>query len=57
MHWDTFKDDNTVGGDRGCSVGEVRACTTSPMLDYKTFKLDIHPLHFWVNFQKFRTKG
>ena len=41
MHWDTFKQDNysTVGGDGGCRVGEVRAGTTSPMPDYKGFKL------------------
>ena len=27
MHWDTFEQNyyNTVGGDRGCRVGEVRA--------------------------------
>ena len=30
MHWDTFKQDSTVGGDGGCRVGEVRAGTTSP---------------------------
>ena len=29
----------TVGGDGGCRVGEVRAGTTSPMLDHKGFKL------------------
>ena len=29
----------TVGGDRGCRVGEVRAGTTSPMPDHKGFKL------------------
>ena len=36
MHWDTFKWDNynTVGGDGGCRVGEVRAGTTSPMPDH-----------------------
>ena len=41
MHWDTFKQDNgsTVGGDGGCRVGEVRAGTTSPVLDHKGFKL------------------
>ena len=32
MHWDTAKQDNysTVGGDGGCTVGEVRASTSSP---------------------------
>ena len=30
---------NTVGGDGGCRVGEVRASTTSPMPDHKGFKL------------------
>ena len=41
MHWDTFKHDNysTVGGDGGGRVGEVRAGTTSPILDHKGFKL------------------
>ena len=41
MHWDTFKQDNysTVGGDGVCRVGEVRAGTTSPMPDHKSFKL------------------
>ena len=36
MHWDTLKqdNDNTVGGDGGCRVGEVRAGTTSPMPDH-----------------------
>ena len=29
----------TVGGDGGCRVGEVRACTTSPMPDHKGFNL------------------
>ena len=29
----------TVGGDGGCRVGEVRACTTSPMPDHKGFKI------------------
>ena len=29
----------TVGGDRGCRVGEVQAGTTSPMPDHKGFKL------------------
>ena len=29
----------TVGGDGGCRVGEVRAGTTSPMPDRKSFKL------------------
>ena len=40
MHWDTFKKDNysIVGGHGGCRVGEVRAGTTSPMLDYKGYK-------------------
>ena len=40
MHWNTFKQDNynTVGGDEGCRVGEVRAGTTSPMPDHKDFK-------------------
>ena len=50
MHWDTFKQGNhsTVGGDGRCSGGEVRAGTTSPMPDYKGFKLqelsEIHSL-------------
>ena len=39
-----------TGGDEGCRVGKVRAGTTSPMPDYKGFKLqymfEIHPLHF-----------
>ena len=41
MHWETFKQENssTVGGDGGCRVGEVQAGTTSPMQDYKAFKL------------------
>ena len=41
IDWDTFKHDNysTVGGNGGCRVGEVRAGTTSPMPDYKGFKL------------------
>ena len=41
MHWDTFGQDNynTVGGDGGCRVGEVRAGTTSPMPEHKGFKL------------------
>ena len=41
MHWDTFKQNNvsTVGGDRRCKVGEVRAGTTSSMLDHKGFKV------------------
>ena len=41
MHWDTFKQKNyhTVGGDGGCRVGKVRVGTTSPMPDYKGFKL------------------
>ena len=30
---------NTVGGDGGCRVGEVRAGTTSPMPNHKGFKL------------------
>ena len=61
MHWDTFKqdNDNTVGGGGGCSVGEVRAATTSPMPDHKDFKLqqlsEIHLFHFLVNFQKLST--
>ena len=40
--WDTFikqDNDSTVGGDGGCRVGEVRAGSTSPMPDYKGFKL------------------
>ena len=40
----------TVGGDGGCRVGEVRAGTTSPMLDHKGFNLQE-----LVNFQKFST--
>ena len=39
-----------MGGDGGCRVGEVRAGTTSPMPDYKGFKLQQ-----LVNFQKFST--
>ena len=41
MHWDTFKqdNDNPVGGDGGCRVGEVRVGTTSPIRDHKDFKL------------------
>ena len=39
-----------VGGDGGCRVGEVRAGTTSPMPDHKSFKLQL-----LVNFQKFST--
>ena len=41
MHCGAFKQDNynTVGGDGGCRVGEVRAGTTSPMPDHKGFKL------------------
>ena len=41
MHWDTFKQDyySAVGGGGGCKVGEVRAGTTSPLPDYKSFKL------------------
>ena len=40
MHWDTFKQDNynTVGGDGGSRVGEVRAGTTSPMPEHKGFQ-------------------
>ena len=40
-HWDTFIRDNysTVGGERGCRVSKVQASTTSPMPDYKGFKL------------------
>ena len=40
MHMETFKQDNynTVGGDGGCWVNEVRAGTTSPMPDHKGFK-------------------
>ena len=36
-----YKQDNynTVGGDGGCRVGEVRAGTTSPLPDHKGFKL------------------
>ena len=36
-----FKHDNhnTVGGDGGCRVGEVRAGIASPMPDHKGFKL------------------
>ena len=30
---------STVGGDGGSRVGEVQAGTTSPMPDYKSFKL------------------
>ena len=30
---------STVGGDGGCSGGEVRAGTTSPIPDHKGFKL------------------
>ena len=50
MHWDTFKHDNysSVGGDGGSRVGEVQAGTTSPIPDYKGFKLqelsEIHSL-------------
>ena len=48
-----------MGGDGGCRVGEVRAGTTSPKPDHKGFKLQkvlqIQPLHFFVNFQKFST--
>ena len=41
MHWNIFKQDNyiTVGGGGRCRVGEVQAGTTSPMPDYKGFKL------------------
>ena len=41
MLFDTFKQDDyrTVGGDEGCSVGEVQAGTTLPIPDYKDFKL------------------
>ena len=41
MRWDTFKQDNyrTVWVDGGCSFGEVRAGTTSPMPDQKSSKL------------------
>ena len=41
MHCDTLKQDNdsTVRGDEGSRVGEVRAGTTSPMPEYKGFKL------------------
>ena len=46
-------------GDGGCRVGEVRARTTSPMPDRKSFKLqqlpEIPPLHLYVNFQTFST--
>ena len=40
MHWDTFKQ-NTAQWEEmgGCRVGEVRAGTTSPMLDHTGFKL------------------
>ena len=52
MHWDTFKHENysAVGGEGGCSVGEVRADTTSLMPDHKGFMLqwlsEIRLLHF-----------
>ena len=38
-----FKQDNysTMGGDGGCTVGEVRASTASPMPDHKGFKLQL----------------
>ena len=39
-----------MGGDGGCRVGEVRAGTTSPMLDHKGFKLQQ-----LVNFQTVST--
>ena len=41
MHWDAFKQDNysTVGGERGSRVSEVRAGTTSIILNHKGFKL------------------
>ena len=41
MHWDTFKQDNynTVEGDGGSRVGDVRAGTASPIPDHKGFKL------------------
>ena len=61
MHWDNFKQDNysTVGGEGGCRVSEVWASTTSRIPNHKGFKLqqlsEIHPLHFWVKFQKFGT--
>ena len=40
-HWNTFKQHNysTVGGDGGYRVVKVQAGTTSPMPDYKGFKL------------------
>ena len=52
MHWHTVKPDNynSVGGDGGCRVGEVRAGTTSPMPDHKVLSYsvcqEIHLLHF-----------
>ena len=41
MHCNTLKQDNdsTVRGDGGSRVGEVRAGTTSPMPEHKSFKL------------------
>ena len=57
---DNYQDNySTVGGNGGCRVSEVRAGTTFVMPNHKSFKLqklpEIHPLHFWVNFQKFST--
>ena len=43
---------STVGGDGGWRVGKVRAGTTSPMPDHKSFKLqslsEIQPLPFFL---------
>ena len=61
MHWDAFKQDNysALREYEGCRVDEVRAGTSFPMPNHKSFKLQklskIHPLHFKVNFQKFST--
>ena len=39
MHWNTFKqdNDNTVGGDGECRVGEVRAGTSSLIPNHNGF--------------------
>ena len=62
MHWDTFKQDNysTVGegmGDVGLARYEsalLPSCPTIGVLSYSNCQ-EIHPLHFFVNFQKFST--
>ena len=55
MHWVTFKQDNysTVGGDRRCRIGELRASITSPIPDHKSLSYSscqrsTHSLSKWI---------